>query len=147
MKTVKHPTIYVDTSAYLAVLLREPGYVKFMRKMKKGVLCSSVILLLEAQRNILRLSREKKISAKEFDLASQQAEENMEKFILRGIDFDLCSSKVFPLVSTPRTLDLIHLRTALWYHTTSHLEQFLSLDEGQLRAARELGLPTENLKN
>jgi hypothetical protein len=46
-----------------------------------------------------------------------------------------------PLVSTPRSLDLVHLRTALWFHRERPLSRFVSLDTAQNQAARELGLP------
>jgi hypothetical protein len=44
-------------------------------------------------------------------------------------------------VSTPRTLDLAHLRTALWFHAQEPLTRFVSLDAAQREAAKELGLP------
>jgi hypothetical protein len=46
-----------------------------------------------------------------------------------------------PVVSTPRSLDLAHLRTALWFHQKEKLTRFVTLDESQGMAARELGLP------
>jgi len=46
-----------------------------------------------------------------------------------------------PIVSTPRSLDLVHLRTALWFHQRQALTRFVSLDTPQTQAARELGLP------
>jgi hypothetical protein len=44
-------------------------------------------------------------------------------------------------VSTPRSLDLAHLRTALWFHTAEPLDRFVTLDVSQEDAAKELGLP------
>jgi len=46
-----------------------------------------------------------------------------------------------PIVSTPRSLNLAHLRTALWFHQRQLLTRFVSLDVPQNQAARELGLP------
>ena len=46
-----------------------------------------------------------------------------------------------PIVSTPRSLDLAHLRTALWFHEREPLARFVSLDATQIQAARELRLP------
>ncbi len=43
-------------------------------------------------------------------------------------------------VSTPRSLDLGHLRTALWFHRQSPLTLFVSLDASQNQAVRELEL-------
>ncbi len=46
-----------------------------------------------------------------------------------------------PVVPTPRSLDLAHLRTALWFHTREALTRFVTLDQAQAQGARELGLP------
>ena len=62
-------------------------------------------------------------------------------FALRDVTLDLCHSRIMPIVSTPRSLDLGHLRTALWFHQRQALTRFVSLDAPQNQAARELGLP------
>src|SRR4030095_5152953 len=41
---------------------------------------------------------------------------DLGQFALRDLTLDLCRSRVMPIVSTPRSLDLAHLRTALWFH-------------------------------
>ena len=50
--------LYVDTSAYLCVLLGERTHKLLVREMEGAELCSSVLLVLEATRNLVRLSRE-----------------------------------------------------------------------------------------
>jgi hypothetical protein len=65
----------------------------------------------------------------------------LSQFVLRDLTLDLCRSRVMPVVSTPRSLDLAHLRTALWFHEREPLSRFVSLDAAQIQAARELGLP------
>ncbi len=42
---------------------------------------------------------------------------------------------------TPQSLDLAHLRTALWFHAVERLDRFVTMDDAQQEAARELGLP------
>ena len=54
---------------------------------------------------------------------------------------DLCCDPTVPAVATPRSLDLAHLRTALWFHRQEPLHACLTLDASQAQAARELGLP------
>jgi hypothetical protein len=49
--------------------------------------------------------------------------------------------RLLPAIVTPRSLDLAHLRTAQWLHTTSPLERFVTMDGLQQAAAKELGLP------
>lgn len=46
-----------------------------------------------------------------------------------------------PAVATPRSLDLTHIRTALWFHAQQPIDRFLTIDQAQAAAARELGLP------
>jgi hypothetical protein len=46
-----------------------------------------------------------------------------------------------PAVSTPRSLDLAHLSTAIWFHQEMSLSRFISLDEAQSLSAAELGSP------
>jgi hypothetical protein len=62
-------------------------------------------------------------------------------FLLRDLTLDLCESAILPAVATPRSLDLAHLRTALWFHTAEPIQRFVTLDESQQEAAKELGLP------
>jgi hypothetical protein len=54
---------------------------------------------------------------------------------------DLCLSNVLPAIATPRSLDLAHLRTAMWFHAVERLDRFITLDASQAQNARELGLP------
>jgi hypothetical protein len=49
-----------------------------------------------------------------------------------------------PVLTTPRSLDLIHLRTALAFHRERPLTRFVSLDGALNSAAREMGLPVGN---
>ncbi|WP_239490866.1 hypothetical protein [Luteitalea sp. TBR-22] len=63
-----------------------------------------------------------------------------ERFSVRDLTLDLCASSLVPAVATPRSLNLAHLRSALWFHTESRLEGFVTLDAAQGHAARELGL-------
>jgi len=51
------------------------------------------------------------------------------------------SSSMSRVVRTPRSLDLVHLRAALWFHARQPLTRFATEDADQLQAARELGLP------
>lgn len=56
---------YVDTSAYLAVLLGEEGSASLAAELRGGQLLSSSLLVLEAHRNLVRLSREGILSAED----------------------------------------------------------------------------------
>jgi hypothetical protein len=132
---------YVDTSAYLCVLLGEAKAAALVRTLKGGALLSSTLLPLEADRALVRLSREGGLSPRNFQTARERLASDVELFTLRDLTIDLSLSRAMPVVTTPRSLDLAHLRTALWFHERTPLTSFVSLDEAQLLAARELGLP------
>jgi len=51
------------------------------------------------------------------------------------------ASNLLPAVTTPRSLDLAHLRSALWFHAAERINRFVTMDSSQEEAARELGLP------
>ncbi len=132
---------YVDTSAYLCILLGESGHEALRRELGGAELVSSVLLVLEAGRNLVRLSREGILNAAEFQVCAATLEGDMDQFLLRDLTLELCGFRTMPVVSTPRSLDLAHLRTALWFHEQEKLQRFVSLDETQLLSAREIGLP------
>lgn len=132
---------YLDTSAYLCILLGEDGWEPITRDLEGGQAVSSVLLVLEAERTLVHLSRIGRLPAVAFQDALDRLSMDVEQLILRDLTFELCSSRLMPLVSTPRSLDLAHLRTAHWFHEQQALTRFISLDATQNRAARELGLP------
>jgi len=132
---------YVDTSAYLCVLLGQSGKEALKREFAGSRLLSSSLLALEAYRTLVRLSRERALTPGELQQALDRLESDLDQFQLRDLTLDLCRGRVMPVVSTPRSLDLAHLRTASWFHAQEPLDRFVSLDEEQNVAARELGLP------
>ena len=133
--------MYLDTSAYLAVLLGERGASSVLKATGDAVPCSSTFLLLESERNLVRLVRQRDLSQKGFDEAIGRLRADRELFLLRDLTPDLCLLGRFPPTRTPRSADLVHLRTAAWYQDNGGLDRFISLDKEQLKAAEDLGLP------
>lgn len=133
---------YVDTSAYLAILLAETSSTALVRELAGAQLLTSSLLALEAHRNLVRLSREGSLSPRDLQAALTRLETDLEQFAVRDLSLELCRGRVMPVVSTPRTLDLAHLVTAVWFHEQQPLDRFVSLDARQNQAARELRLPT-----
>ena len=133
--------LYIDTSAYLCILLGESGHELLLREITGAELLSSVVLVLEAGRNLVRLSREGILTTADFQRCISSLDSDVQQFLLRDLTLELCSSMTMPVVSTPRSLDLAHLRTALWFHHQAKLTRFVTLDESQGMAARQLGLP------
>lgn len=133
--------IYLDTSAYLNVLLKEPGHQEINKKLKSNALCSSTLLLIEAERSLVRLSRQGDLSLKNYESSMSHLRQDVEIFLLRDLTEDLCLKPQFPAVRLPRSNDLVHLRTALWFQNHYDLRTFVSCDEKQIKAAEEMGLP------
>lgn len=102
---------------------------------------SSVLLVLETTRNLVRYSRDGTISPSRLQFLLDRVRADVQRFDLRDLTLDLCEGLVMPVASTPRSLDLAHLRTAHWFHARAPLTRFVSLDDAQNLAARELGLP------
>ena len=134
-------TYYLDTSAYLTMLLGQDGAKDLERELKGGRIVSSVLLVIETTRNLVRLSRSGLLSARDFHKCQERVSEDLEVMQLRALTIDLCIDAGMPVVSTPRTLDLAHLRTALWFHRHEPLTRLVSLDSNQNDAAREVHLP------
>ena len=133
--------LYLDTSAYLCVLLGEDRADAIARLTAGAELLSSVLLVLESRRNLVRLTREGSLKAGEYSACLERLQHDQRRFQLRDLTLDLCQSGALPAVSTPRSLDLAHLRTALWFHVEGSIDRFVTLDDAQAEAARELGLP------
>lgn len=133
--------MYIDTSAYLCILLGEDGSEPLSEATAGAELLSSVLLVLEARRNLIRLAREGTLKSEQYKVCMDRLEEDTNFFVLRDLTLDLCRSTSLPAVATPRSLDLAHLRTALWFHVAEPIGRFLTMDASQEAAAKELGLP------
>jgi hypothetical protein len=133
--------LYLDTSAYLCILLGDAGAQRLSEETAGAELLSSVLLVLESRRNLTRLARESVLTPSQYDECQSRVTEDIELFTLRDFTLDLCDSLPVPAVTTPRSLDMAHLRTASWFHAQAPITKFVTLDAAQAQAARELGLP------
>jgi PIN domain nuclease of toxin-antitoxin system len=133
--------VYVDTSAYIAVLLGDRLGAKLVPLLERSRWYSSVLLVIESRRTLVRLAREHVLTPKQLAEAQARVTVDIERFTLLNLDLTLCDSLVFPAVTTPKSLDLIHLRTALFFRAREGVDAFLTLDNAQRISAQELGLP------
>jgi hypothetical protein len=133
--------LYIDTSAYLCVLLAERGAERLSAETAGAELLSSVLLVLEAKRNLVRLARDGALTPAQYKTCLDRVENDRQLFVLRDLTLDLCDSNLLPALATPRSLDLAHLRTALWFHAEAPITRFVTMDGAQAQAAKELGLP------
>lgn len=133
--------LYVDASAYLGVLTRDPRASALLSELRGAALLSSVVFVLEVQRNLVRLARDKVLTTDAYLACGDRLRRDVEVFQLREATLDLCLPTTMPAATLPRSLDLLHLRTAQWFHAQEPITRFVSLDQTQNQAARELGLP------
>jgi len=133
--------LYLDTSAYLCLLLAQSGWERLARETTGAELMSSVLLVLESRRNLVRLARDGRLRPEQYKTCIDRVDQDASAFVLRDLTLDLCQSNPLPAVATPRSLGLAHLRTALWFHSEARLTRFVTMDESQEQAAKELGLP------
>jgi len=141
INTKTHKLVYVDSSAYLSVLLGEEGSETVVNALKGASVVSSSLLILEVNRNLVRLTRSGQLSEAQWSQCVTRFGKDKELFSFRDLGMDLCDGFEMPGISTPCTLDLAHLRTALWFHRNDSLSAFVTLGQKQHRAAIELGLP------
>ncbi|MFN0064093.1 MAG: PIN domain-containing protein [Myxococcaceae bacterium] len=138
---MKSGRFYLDTSAYLCVLLGENGHEALLDVLEDGALFSSAVLPLECHRILVSLARDGRLSSDELGRALERLEADLALFALHDVTLDLCRLRTMPLVATPHAIDLVHLRTALAFHAREPLTRFVSTDESLIAAARELSLP------
>jgi hypothetical protein len=123
------------------MLLAEEGSERLAAEIAGAELLSSVLLVLETHRNLVRLARDGALTPAQYKTCLDRAGQDQQLFVLRDLTLDLCESPIVPAITTPRSLDLAHLRTALWFQTNGRIARFLTMDSAQAQAAKELGLP------
>ena len=133
--------VYLDTSGYLCMLLAQDGWQRVFQLTEEAEILSSVLLVLESRRNLIRLARQGALTPAQYQACMERIEADTTRFALRDLMLELCSSNRVPAVATPRSLDLVHLRTALWFHASEPIDRFVTMDTSQEAAAKELGLP------
>lgn len=133
--------VYLDTSAYLAILLDERPGEALRKRLGSAPLAASVLMFVEAERNIVRLAREGHIEEEDFVVLQDRIRGDVERFLVLDLSLETIDWGRFPTVTLPRTADLVHLRAALYFMRENKFAGFCSLDKAQLQAAREMGIP------
>jgi hypothetical protein len=123
------------------MLLGQEGSDRLLQEAAGAELLSSVLLALEARRNLVRLARQGSLEPEQYKACIERLEYDITVFSLRDLTLDLCRSATMPAITTPRSLDLAHLKTALWFHAGERIDRFVTMDVSQQDAAKELGLP------
>lgn len=130
---------YIDTSALLRIILREPGALNDLRTYDR--LISSELIAVESARTLDRLRVQGTLTMEE---AAERIEAVQEW--LEAIDLVLLRRPILTRASEPMplpigTLDAIHLATALvWRDHTGSLPDMATHDAALGAAARAFGL-------
>ena len=135
---------YIDTSALLRILLREPGSVDDLRSY--DALVSSELIVVESARTIDRLRLQGSLTADEAVVRQRSVNEWLE-----AIDLVLLRPPVLSRASEPMpmplgTLDALHLATALiWRDRMGGLATMATHDTGLGLAARAFGFEVRGI--
>ena len=132
---------YLDSSALLRIILREPGALELKELRSCESIISSELLAIECPRTIDRLRLQNSLSTEE--AASRFA---VVREWLEAVDLVLLQRPVLSRASEPfptplGTLDALHLATALVWRDRTQQELVMATHDGGLAiAARAFGI-------
>jgi predicted nucleic acid-binding protein len=135
---------YIDTSALLRIVLREPGALDDLRSC--DALVSSELIAVESQRTIDRLRLQGSLTTEEAAARVRAVNDWLE-----AIDLVLLRPPVLSRASEPMpmplgTLDALHLATALiWRDRMGPLPTMATHDTGLGLAARAFGFDVRGI--
>jgi predicted nucleic acid-binding protein len=131
-------TAYIDTSALLRLVLREPGAVEDLRSY--DALVSSELIAVESARTIHRLRLQGALNLDEAAARLRAVTEWLEAIDLVLLRPPVLSRASEPLPTPLGSLDAIHLATALiWRERMGALPIVATHDTGLGLAARTFG--------
>ncbi len=131
-------TAYVDTSALLRLVLREPGALADLRTF--DTLVSSELMAVESRRAIDRLRLQGSLTTEEAASRLRVIGDWLEAIDLVLLRAPVLSRAGDPLPTSLGTLDALHLGTALiWRDRVGPLAVLATHDEALALAARSFG--------
>lgn len=137
-------TLYLESSVISAWLLGEPlsSRIKNLLEVQDQVLTSS-LSILETKRVLIRLEKMGKISPAIRKKIVGILEQSLKKWVIMEVDSEIIRTASDPFPVEPvRSLDAIHLATALKFLEAYPALQLASLDHRILANAEPLGIPT-----
>jgi predicted nucleic acid-binding protein len=135
---------YIDTSALLRVVLREPGALDDLRSYDR--LVSSELIAVECARTIDRLRLQGTLTAEEAPARLRAVTEWLEAVDLVLIRPPVLSRASEPMPMPLGTLDALHLATALIWRDRVGALQMLATHETALgTAARSYGFEVRGI--
>ena len=138
------PWIYIDTSAYLKIFLKEKGSDKVRKLVKENRLLASAILTSECFSAFSRRRQGKDIDDKTFDRLVTRVKKDLPYLeIVRLTDDVLRRTEEILLHSTVRTLDAVHIASALLFQESTGIAlTFVTSDKKQAEFTNDKGLNT-----
>jgi predicted nucleic acid-binding protein len=137
-------TAYVDTSALLRVVLREPGAVEDLRNYDR--LVSSELLAVESARTIDRLRLQGSLTTEEACARLRTINEWLEAIDLVLLRTTVLSRAAEPMPMPLGTLDALHLATALiWRDRMGPLPTIVTHDAALGLAAQAFGFEVHGI--
>jgi predicted nucleic acid-binding protein len=137
-------TAYVDTSALLRLVLREPGALDDLRSY--SALVSSELIAVESARTIDRLRQQGALTTEEAAGRQRSLTDWLEAFDLVLLRSPVLSRASEPLPAPLGTLDAIHLATALiWRERIGALPTLATHDSALGLAARTFGFDVRGI--
>ena len=131
-------TAYIDTSALLRIVLREPGGLEELRSYE--ALVSSELIAVESARTIDRLRLQGSLTADEAAARVRIVREWLEAIDLVLVRPAILSRASEPMPMPLGTLDAVHLATALiWRDRMGPLSAIATHDATLGSAARAFG--------
>jgi predicted nucleic acid-binding protein len=128
---------YIDTSVLLRVLLQQPGILKEWDQLEIGL--ASVLLRVEALRGLDFLWHRRELDAAELFDKRQRLAEFWERLDLKEITPPILDIAAQPFPTPIRTLDAIHLATAIVSRRRAERPLVFATHDTQLaRAARAM---------
>jgi predicted nucleic acid-binding protein len=137
-------TAYIDTSALLRLVLREPGALDDLRSY--DALVSSELIVVESARTIDRLRLQGVLTVEEAAVRLRAVTEWLEAIDLVLVRPPVLSRASDPLPIPLGTLDAIHLATALiWRERMGALPAMATHDTALGLAARTFGFDVRGI--
>jgi predicted nucleic acid-binding protein len=135
---------YVDTSALLRLVLREPGALEDLRSCES--LVSSELTVVESLRTIDRLRLQGALSAEDAASRRDTATEWLEAVDLVLLQRPILARASEPFPTPLGTLNAVHLSTALvWQDRVGRRLVMATHDRDLALAARSFGLATRGV--
>lgn len=130
-------TAYIDTSVLLRIVLGEPAPLRAWRSIDIAV--TSELTRVEALRTIDRARIELRLSDDQVAERRAQILDTLEGFHIARLDRVVLERAAEPFPTLVRTLDAVHLATALLSQAAYQDLVFATHDGAQATAARSLG--------